>query len=275
MLRKILIISILCCAVNYLYAPGVFAKSKKDKAIDHYSRGCELQGFGLLDKAIEEYQKALTIEPDFKEARFNLGIIYESQKQWQKAEEEYKKILKIDPNFYLVYNNLGLVYLQNKQSEKATECWQKAIRANPNQPEVYNNLGMAFLDLKQLDKAMTCYIEAANNRAFTLTMKGNFKAAEDQYEKITRANSLEPVAFYNYGIFYINRQKYNKAIEMLEKAVKIRSDFAEAHSYMGIALAHSGNTTRALDEAKLASTLKPASALIIGNLGLIYAIMGR
>ena len=65
----------------YNFAP----KHKKEEAWKEY---------GL---AIQEYNKALVINPDYAEAHRNLARVYYVQKKYLKAAKHYKKLTSLDP----------------------------------------------------------------------------------------------------------------------------------------------------------------------------------
>ena len=60
-------------------------KHKKEEASKEY---------GL---AIQEYNKALVINPDYAEAHRNLARVYYVQKKYLKAAKHYKKLTSLDP----------------------------------------------------------------------------------------------------------------------------------------------------------------------------------
>jgi tetratricopeptide (TPR) repeat protein len=66
---------------------------------------------GKLEEAIEAYNKALAIKPDYAEAYYNLGITLKDQGKLEEAIEAYNKTLAIKP-----VNAEGL--LQHGQSSK-------------------------------------------------------------------------------------------------------------------------------------------------------------
>lgn len=87
-------------------APPVVGGSASAEA--HFELG-ELhhrQVFEALDKAIEEYEKAVRLRADFAEAHYNLGLAYHSkaklgsddQQLYRRALQEYRLYLRYSPN---------------------------------------------------------------------------------------------------------------------------------------------------------------------------------
>lgn len=59
------------------------------------------------DEAINELNKVLEINPGNSEAYYNLGLIYENKNQYEKAREMYEKALSIDPDYKLAREHLN------------------------------------------------------------------------------------------------------------------------------------------------------------------------
>lgn len=49
-----------------------------------------------LDKAVEHFQKAIALKPDYNNHYLELGITYEMMKEWKKANDAYEKAMACD-----------------------------------------------------------------------------------------------------------------------------------------------------------------------------------
>ena len=67
-----------------------------------------LQEQGKLEEAIEAYNKALAIKPDYAEAYNNMGVTLKEQGKLEEAIEAYNKALAIKPDYAEAYNNMGI-----------------------------------------------------------------------------------------------------------------------------------------------------------------------
>lgn len=134
-------------------------------------RGNEALASGDVESAIEYYQKALEINPDYKEAIFNLGTSYQAissalaeqieniedpqqkeayTKQMQalskQAAEQYEKVqelLDADEEINKNQYNLGNAQLTGGELEKSIEAYKEALRKNPSDEEARYNLAYA------------------------------------------------------------------------------------------------------------------------------------
>jgi tetratricopeptide (TPR) repeat protein/glycosyltransferase involved in cell wall biosynthesis len=66
-----------------------------------------LKDKGFLDEAIENYNLAITIKPDFADAYNNLGVAYLNKMELSQAEKAYRKAIAIDKNHAQAHFNLG------------------------------------------------------------------------------------------------------------------------------------------------------------------------
>ena len=61
--------------------------------------GVALKEQGKLDEAIEAYNKALSIKPDYAEAHNNMGVALKEQGKLDEAIEAYNKAPSIKPDY--------------------------------------------------------------------------------------------------------------------------------------------------------------------------------
>ena len=61
--------------------------------------GIELRKANMVDEALANYRKAITISPDDEHLHFNVARLYYDKKEWEKAQEWLKKALAINPHF--------------------------------------------------------------------------------------------------------------------------------------------------------------------------------
>ncbi|KAL3654612.1 hypothetical protein CASFOL_001597 [Castilleja foliolosa] len=91
------------------------------------------------------------------EACNNLGVIHKDRDNLDKAVECYQMALSIKPNFAQSLNNLGVVYTVQGKMDAAASMIEKAIVANPTYAEAYNNLGVLYRDAGNISLAVEAY----------------------------------------------------------------------------------------------------------------------
>ena len=115
---------------------------------------------GDVSAAIQDFQRALEIDPDHSIALQNLGNAYRQKKQWPEAERAFKHALALNPDDAESNYGLGLVYAQQNDTERAYSYLQKALGARPVYPEALNNLGILYLRTRRVDEAKHSFKES-------------------------------------------------------------------------------------------------------------------
>jgi tetratricopeptide (TPR) repeat protein len=153
------------------------ARKSPDKARPHYNLGVNYLNLKMFDKAIEHYQIALKLAPDYAAAHddlevakslntanayFKLAISYQTRNLPDKALEQYLAAIRLNPDFVEAHYNLGVIYEDSNMPDKAIEQYLAAIRLNPNFVEAHYNLGVIYETLNMTDKALEQYQAAIN-----------------------------------------------------------------------------------------------------------------
>lgn len=122
----------------------------------YINRGLLYRGNKKYDMALKDYTKALEIDPTSATAHNNRGVLYRIKRQYELAISDYNSAIKIDPMFAGAYFNLGVIYHRYKnQFDQAIHFYSKAIEINPNYPDAYDNRGHVYI-MKLRDKVMGC-----------------------------------------------------------------------------------------------------------------------
>ena len=85
------------------------------------------------DKASKYFKRIIDLDQNNYRAWYNLGITHFNLNQTEQALNSYNEALKIKPDYAYCYYNMGLVYESNKNDlEKALEYYEKALSYNAN-----------------------------------------------------------------------------------------------------------------------------------------------
>ena len=98
---------------------------------------------GLLQEAVAEYQKALTLGPTYADIHNRLAVCYREQGEHEKALEAFTRSLDINPRYVEAYVNLGILLRRMGQEDQAVSAWEKALALDPRNQLAQMNLRMA------------------------------------------------------------------------------------------------------------------------------------
>ena len=142
---------------------GEKSYSNNEEAMRYYQLGLDESKKEDFTKAIENYKKALVLDPNFAFAYDNIGICYRRLNEYDKAIDAYEKSLKIDPNGTMPLLNIAVAYLYNKEYKKAVKSYEKLAKLEPNNPEVFYGIGNIYAQyLFDFEKALDNLCQAYN-----------------------------------------------------------------------------------------------------------------
>lgn len=152
-----------------------------------------------------------------------LAEVYRRGKDYAKAIETMLKVVELDPGNARLRFALGALYDESKDKDKTIEQMRKAVELDPEYDEALNYLGYTYADMDvELDRAERL---------------------------ILRALALEPNdGFYidSLGWVYYRKGDYRRAIEQLEKAVRLVIDDPVIIEHLGDAYLEDGRPDEAL-----------------------------
>ena len=139
-----------CGLVLLLLACGPEATKKKSvsesRAHAHYQFALRLYHEGQVRNALAQMLSAVELEPDNAVYRNSLGFFYFSLGEYERARENYDKALRLDPAFTEVHINLALVESEQGHYPEAEAGYRRALAdpAYPTPEKVYVNWGLTL-----------------------------------------------------------------------------------------------------------------------------------
>ena len=164
---------------------------------------------GKIPEAIDEFKRALELDPNNVNVRNSLGVCYGLQNRYDAAIAEFKQAVALDEEEYMALYNLGLIHLLVEQRDRALEFFLRADKINGDNYEVAFQTGKLYLERGNIDKSRP-YLK--------------------------RAADLEPTSGQAYrllGDCYAAGLKPQEAISAYKKAIKYNPQDAAAMSALG------------------------------------------
>jgi tetratricopeptide (TPR) repeat protein len=117
----------------------------QDDAVAWFERGCELDAETTRwSEAIEAYETALEIDPDYADAYCNLGAVRYNQGQRAEARRAFEACLAREADHVEANFNLANVLEEDGDDRGALAHYRRALAADPFYPDLHINLALLY-----------------------------------------------------------------------------------------------------------------------------------
>lgn len=171
--------------IIFFHSLASFAANYSNEAINTYNAGVALQKQGQYNQAESKYIQTLNLQPNFIEAKNNLGIVYQSlayqcysDKNYDTAVVYAKKSLSIKQNNAYLCEIMGRCYLNLCDYNNAITAFNKILSIEPNDTNAMEFLAISYIKTRQYDNAVNVYNGL-------LKINPNDKAAQQNLQYIT------------------------------------------------------------------------------------------
>ena len=180
-----------------------------------------LSNNGFNEEALANLQYLSKYFPEDSDIFYNIGILYEKLKDYEKAKKSYEKALEIDPQDDYNYN-YGEVLVSLELWDEAINAFSAVVKNDTKDGNCYFNLGLCYLNKDEINLAI------------------------DNFQKATELNPQDIFAFFHLGNLYQNAGLTKFAIENFKKVLEISPDYSWAY-YNLACIAYNNNN---IEEAK-------------------------
>lgn len=97
----------------------------------HYYFGIYYSSKAKVEKAKQFFFNAMELDPEFVEAKYNYGFLFQAEGNMEKAQIIYEQILEQKEDIKTL-NNLAVIYEHNNSLEEAKILLKKALKLDPN-----------------------------------------------------------------------------------------------------------------------------------------------
>ncbi len=242
--------------------------------------------------AIEFFQRAIELDPNFALAHDGLGAAYVNRvfkgfggaEDYERAEVAFQKALSIDPQMIEARMLMVFIYLWRGQKPKAREEVARARREAPDEPVVhfvkatlhrldgeYGRALQSYERLMRLDPA--AHVVASYNRALVYMYMGNFEETARQLDHAGDPDNPLVKTFRALSLYY--NGKTDAAAELMKPNIETHPNMHGIRPFMAMFLSAQGKH----DEARAQLTpdvIRNAEvdADIAYSLASVYALEG-
>ncbi len=213
---------------------GLFGQNAKQ----HLKTGDEFLKNYKFEDAIEQYSKALLIEPDLTKAFTQRAYGYSQLSKFKEAAEDYDRASVFLPKDEVNYYNAASMYFKIKDNETSLERLRKAIEIKNTYVEAIQLKVLVLMDLKKYDEALADaklalrYKESAENFfnfAYVNEKLDKWDEAEKWYLKALEKNDRYLEAAIRIANLQREQKKYNLAISYINRAIRQDPKSTEAY----------------------------------------------
>jgi Tfp pilus assembly protein PilF len=122
-----------------------------------------------IGKALTYFRKAVELDPEFVEARLNLGFTVLGFRKYEDAATAFEGVLKQQPKNYDAKIGMGVALRGERKIDEAETAYKEAMQLNKDRGDAYFNLGVLWKDFRTNDA------DQKKNREAYRTAKGYFR----------------------------------------------------------------------------------------------------
>ncbi len=242
------------------------------------------------EKAIEDFQRALSIDPASHETLLSLVRALTLAGQLDEAEKVALREIANDPTFAEMYDRLYLIYVQQGNDDEAGKLVLEKAAANPDQPEVLLQVAAHYHRVganEKRDEVIRQLVAKAGGNAPLLSRIGdlygrinNSDAAIRMYQQAAKTVP-DDAAHKNEAIYYrlrvaetmASEGRGSEALQVVDEILAADAENPYAMALQGAIRLHGGDpaqVTTAISELEEVIAKMPNNAVLRYNLGLAY-----
>jgi len=193
----------------------------------------------ILEQLVKKYPKE-------KLAHYYLGRYYQGTDD-HKAIEEYNKALELDPDYAYVLNQIAYTYAfgEVEDYEKAIEYLERYAALSPGEPNPFDSMGEVYFLMGKLDEAMAKYKEAVKiktdffssywNIGYIYALKEDYVEAmnwKDQFIGVAPSAGIKAQGHMTKGYYHFWLGSFKQSLRELDRAddlfIELKDEFAKA-----------------------------------------------
>jgi tetratricopeptide (TPR) repeat protein len=159
------------------------------------------------DKALNDFNRAVEIDPTYAKAWYNRANVFDETGDYALAIDDFTQAIALERGYTMAYNNRGLAYRHAGDYEKAVADFTMVLSLDPNYAKAYNNRGMVFAQV------------------------GEHLRAIDDFTRAIRLDPRYQAAYFNRAVSYYQAGDYERSwvdVAVLQRmGVKVNEQFLD------------------------------------------------
>ena len=217
--------------------------------VTHMTRGVLLSRIERFDEALGSFNAAIKLKPEWVGPLFSKGMILASKAEYESALETMNKVTDQRPNYADAWSVKGIILGTQRKYEEAIECFEKVIEIKPNNEDAWRSKSTALNKLGRYDEAISCYEGLAG---ISPVMEETHRVLVEEKAKLADAKTL-----FKQGVELAKTKEYDRAVEMLDTAIKYRPNYVDAIYISGVTHAVMEDYATAMERFERVLELRP------------------
>lgn len=274
---------------NDLDAALVAARDLNEKIEDN-PLGSNLAGGihvrkGEMDKAREQFEQALSINPDFVPALLNMAQLKVAQNDTAEGKKLFERVIELDNDNMASMLALSRLAFADQDTANGINWLQRAIKARPNaiQPRlrlidhylVSRNFSAALVQAREFNQEMPDNAMAVDALGRVQLASGQASSAATSFRRLVKLAPTAPLAHHRLGQALLEVKNFGAAREAMEKAIELSPQYAQAYLGLITTELRQDRVEEALGVAERIRNAFPDSVLADAAEGDIYLQVGR
>jgi len=261
-----IIVLILIAALFWIPLAAQNRPPASDKLGEKFQQGVADLKAGRLDEARAVFEELIRTGVTAPFVYHNLGIVYQRLRRHQDAVDQFRKALKIDPTFAESRVLLGAGLLVLNRPEEAIEELERAVRALPDNisanlqlAQAYEVHGTPFQLAAQYNRLAKLEPE---NPEYAYQLGEAYSAVADWCYREMLSRDLNSVRVHQaLGQIYMARKDWISAEVALKRAIQVDPKLPDLHMSLAAALIQQKKFKEAL------AAVEDELRIVPGNLG--------
>ena len=184
--------------VGYLILALLFfscttSNSRLSRAVDYYNLANRLRDESELYQAMENYMKALELQPEMYAALYNLSLVRSELGMYEEALNDIALINKVDPFNLRIQRAMARLYHESGNYPEAREHYLSVLAVSEGDQKALAGLAETAEAMSDFDEAVRLWeqlvdinpgIENLIELAEALAMRGDYKLAISRYAQV-------------------------------------------------------------------------------------------
>lgn len=194
---------------------SLFFQLESEQGISSFRKGMGFWDLAMLEEAIVEFEKLVTLEPNYIFGHFCLGLAYSQKGLNEKALGKLRLVKALSQDHQLkalVHNAMGNIYVSEKKYEEASNEFSRSVEEDPLFYTGYFNMGAVLYNMQRYKEAGEAFEKARETSpqdweicfylGKTYTLLGDFKKGLQNFKKAFSLNPAEKRILFELGIIY-------------------------------------------------------------------------